>query len=225
MYPRDEGPARAVLKQVLAHGLGSVERHLRRCGTARGPGRSPPHGPPSGARRSEGKADASCLTVPPRALVARRENGTHLSSRSPVGRSSLGGKMGRIFPHGPPSGARRSGGKWDASFLTVPRRALVARRENGTHLSSRSPVGRSSLGGKMGRIFPHGPPSGARRSEGKWDASFLTVPRRALVARGENGTHLSSRSPVGRSSLGGKMGRIFPHGPPSGARRSEGKWD
>src|SRR4051812_34110952 len=61
---------------VLARRIGSAEQHLRRCGTARGPGRSPPRGPPSGARRSEGKGNASLLAVPPPAVVARRGKGS-----------------------------------------------------------------------------------------------------------------------------------------------------
>src|SRR5689334_20587107 len=55
MYPRGEGPARAVLIQSSRAAWDPSKGDLRRCGTARGPGRSPPRGPPSGARRSEEK--------------------------------------------------------------------------------------------------------------------------------------------------------------------------
>src|SRR3982751_4631936 len=105
MYPPEEGPARAVLQQGLAHVGGSVGRHLRRCGTARGPGRSPPRGPPSGARRSEGKKWGLVVGA--------------------AGRPSLLDL--------PPRGARRSGGRSEVWLWAQRgvRRSLICPREEG----------------------------------------------------------------------------------------------
>src|SRR4051812_19591428 len=113
MYPRDEGPARAVLKQVLAHGFGSVERHLRRCGTARGPGRSPPRGPPSGARRSEGKGN-----LPPRLRCTPATRGVPVPCSNRSSRTASD-------PLNSTSGAAELRAARAGPLLAAPPRALV----------------------------------------------------------------------------------------------------